>query len=296
MTPELDLQLALASINGTLHIPYVEYTVADFQVRGVQVPTRGVVVVKDEFMGDKRAILGMNVIWDCWEELFQRRRANSPHAKDFLIGKGWDDVFIDCQRIQAAVAREDWRGTARLAYRAPVTIPALSEVILWAKIPSRSCKAQQYAMLEPLAEEDSVDVARALITVNKGRFPIRVRNINAFPMTLNQFQRVANVSSVSPEYIRENRGVSLTDVSPGIVEVGFVDIDQELKEASSGKMEFPCIKGADLTEERQLQLDQLIQRWGYVFSNHEEDYGRTDVIQHCMPTGTADPIKDSILF
>jgi len=55
-------------------------------------------------MGDKRAIQGMNVIWDCREEFI--RRPNSPHANNIFEEKGWNDVFIDCQRIQAACTRE----------------------------------------------------------------------------------------------------------------------------------------------------------------------------------------------
>ena len=56
--------LRIRAVNG-LSIPYRGYIVTDFQVGGVQVPARGVVIVKDDFLGDKKAILGMNVIWDC---------------------------------------------------------------------------------------------------------------------------------------------------------------------------------------------------------------------------------------
>lgn len=47
----------------------------------------------------------MNVIWDCWEEL--SHRPNVPHVRNLSLGKGWEDVFIDCKHIQAASARKN---------------------------------------------------------------------------------------------------------------------------------------------------------------------------------------------
>lgn len=114
----------------------------------------------------------MNVIWDSWEEFFHRCRPNSPHATNIFEEKGWNDGYIDCQRIQAVFTWEKWESTARLAYRTAVTIPVQSEALLWAKIPSHTGKAQECALVEPLAEEDGVAVARALEMVKKEDFPL----------------------------------------------------------------------------------------------------------------------------
>ena len=174
--------LKLRAANG-LSIPYTGYIVADFQVGGVQVPARGVVVVRDAFIGDKKAILGMNVISDCWEELFNRQHPNSHQTNRTSLEKSWNEIFVDCQRVQAASTRENWQSTARLAYRSHITIPAQSEVLLWAKVPFHPYR-QQCALVEPLEGADGVEVARTLVTLKKGRFPIRVRNINPFPTVL----------------------------------------------------------------------------------------------------------------
>lgn len=37
-------------------------------------------------------------------------------------------------------------------------------------------------------------------------------------------------------------------------------------------------------QEEQGQLAALLQKWEKVFSTHEEDFGRTDAVKHCIPT------------
>ena len=135
-------------------------------------------------------------------------------------------------------------------------------------------------------------MARTLVTLKKGRFPIRVGTINPFPTVLHRFLKVANVSSVLLEQVRADREVSLTEVCPGVLEVGLVDVGEEVTEVKGGSTGPPSLKGACLTGEQQLQLDQLVQKWDHVFSKHEEDYGRTSVVKHRIPTGTAEPIKE----
>ena len=76
------------------------------------------------------------------------------------------------------------------------------------------------------------------------------------------------------------------------MEINLIDVGEELKEISDSETGFPCIQGFGLMEEQQLQLDQLTQKWRHVFSRHEEDYGRTDIIKHQIPTGTAEPVKE----
>lgn len=60
--------LALKAANG-LEIPYVGYAVVDIVVGGVMLPGLGVIVVRDDCMGTEFGLLGMNVIFQCWETL-----------------------------------------------------------------------------------------------------------------------------------------------------------------------------------------------------------------------------------
>lgn len=102
--------------------------------------------------------------------------------------------------------------------------------MLRAKVPSHPCR-RPCALVEPLEGVEGIEVARTLVTLKKGRFPIRVRNINPFPTVLHRFQKVANVCSVPPEQVMSDREVSLIEVRPGVLEVGFVDVGEEIKEA-----------------------------------------------------------------
>lgn len=67
-----DLHWLTLKAANDLHIPYVGHVVVDFVVGGVQVPAKGVGIVKDNCLGEDQGILGMNVIAQYWKELFQR--------------------------------------------------------------------------------------------------------------------------------------------------------------------------------------------------------------------------------
>lgn len=57
--------LKLKAANG-LRIPYVGYAMLDFQIGGIKIPDRGVLIVSDEIMGPEQGLLGMNVIGQVW--------------------------------------------------------------------------------------------------------------------------------------------------------------------------------------------------------------------------------------
>lgn len=56
--------LSLRAANG-LPLPYVRYALLDFKVSGVQVPSKGVLIVDDKYLPPSHAILEMNVIDHC---------------------------------------------------------------------------------------------------------------------------------------------------------------------------------------------------------------------------------------
>uniref|UniRef100_A0AAV2JL18 Uncharacterized protein n=1 Tax=Knipowitschia caucasica TaxID=637954 RepID=A0AAV2JL18_KNICA len=272
------------AVSKTTPVSSHGYMVADFEIHGVRVPARGIVVAKDECIGADKAILGMNVITDCWEELFTQYKASPKHSTPPL-SREWNTVFIDCQRIRAAANAEPWQATARLASRTPVTIPAQSEMTVWAKIPRPSSNQPGCALVEPLGEDGGVGVARALVTVRKARIPVRVRNVHPYALTLSRFQRLATVSAVDPDAVRDGKELSILNVGPGVVEVNLVDTaDPDKPEVNETTNALPLSKGDGLTDDEQRQLNELLRRWSHVFSIHEEDYGRTGAVKHRIPT------------
>lgn len=106
----------------------------------VWVPARGIVVVKDDIVGANKAILEMNVIADCWEELFNGKDSDFIRSRSPVFSKQWNSIFADCQRVHAAASNEKWQVTARLASRSTVTIPAQCETLVWTKIARNSSR------------------------------------------------------------------------------------------------------------------------------------------------------------
>lgn len=103
--------LTLQGTNG-LTIPYMGYVVVDFQVRGITVPGKGVVIVQDHCLGAHRALLSMNVISACWEELFRTQPSLTPRR---MGARELDAILADCQRIYASRAQWDHEDTGRVA-------------------------------------------------------------------------------------------------------------------------------------------------------------------------------------
>lgn len=281
--------LTLRGANG-LDIPYIGYLLLDFQVQGVRVPSRGVVVVRDNCLGTHRALLGMNVISDCWEQLFQQR--STPLATDT---KGWNQVFTDCHRIRTATAQQETVDTARVSCRYALTIPANGEALVWAKLPSRARCRNTWVLVEAHEECQGVEVARVLSKVHRGRVPVRVRNLLPYPVLLNRHHKLAKVTGVDATQVVDGPDIHLCEVSPGVVEVSVVQLGAEMETVGEGLPEhLSCesLQGDGLNSDQQQQLRQFLMRWQHVFSSHEEDYGCTDVVTHHIPTGEAPPIRE----
>uniref|UniRef100_A0AAV2KXY7 Uncharacterized protein n=1 Tax=Knipowitschia caucasica TaxID=637954 RepID=A0AAV2KXY7_KNICA len=78
---------------------------------------------------------------------------------------------------------------------------------------------------------------------------------------------------------------ALIEPVPG-ANIGGVGVARTLVEVSKLKTR------PDLSEVQQEELEALLQRWEKVFAVHDEDFGRTDLVQHRIPTGDAAPIRE----
>lgn len=52
------------------------------------------------------------------------------------------------------------------------------------------------------------------------------------------------------------------------------------------------LQGDGLTPDQQGEMTSLLQRWTKVFSSHDEDFGRTGVVKHQIPTSSAPPSRE----
>lgn len=105
----------------------------DFQVQGIRVPSQGAIVVHDNCLGTRQALLGMNVISDFWEQLFQQK--SSPLAMiEATYAKDWKQVFTDCHRIRTTTNQQDTIDTAWVSCRYALTIPTNGEALVFARL------------------------------------------------------------------------------------------------------------------------------------------------------------------
>lgn len=284
-----DLQwLTLKAANG-LQIPYTGYVILDFVIGGVRILNKGVVIVKDECMGSERGILGMNVISQCWKALFQ---GDHPGMTAFASISpedqgAWEKAFTKCRQIEEAPP-DGKVGVARLTKQDPVEVPAHTEMVLWAQVLETSKPTHSCVLVEGISDEEQWHVAKTLAIIKNGKVPIRIKNVNPFPIVVPQRRPLASVYQVFPSDVHGEKELVLHTDQPGMVEVDVQNV-QLLPEA-----EHPVfsLKGEGLTANEQQQMDQLLRKWSKVFAAHEEDYGRTDAVQHHIPTGVAPPSRE----
>lgn len=168
--------LTLKAVNG-LKLPYIGYAELDFQVGGVAVPQKGVVVVEDDHLQSDYGILGMNVITHCWEALFQNGHPGLSAFKSTVPqreGRAWERAFQVCQRVQVVGPMAGFQGTARLHPPGSVQIPPQTEMLLWAQVPQAMGHPNCCVVVEDLGgEAKEWRIGRAIVQLRAGKLPLR---------------------------------------------------------------------------------------------------------------------------
>lgn len=105
--------LALKAANG-LDIPYVGHLELDVQVLGRNIPGHGVLVVKDPLgVSQQEAVpglLGMNVIGECYRELFVQQGEVLFSSLDADQAKaGWGKALRHCHRLEVCPVTSEGR-------------------------------------------------------------------------------------------------------------------------------------------------------------------------------------------
>uniref|UniRef100_A0A3B1KBC2 Gypsy retrotransposon integrase-like protein 1 n=1 Tax=Astyanax mexicanus TaxID=7994 RepID=A0A3B1KBC2_ASTMX len=282
--------LTLKAANG-LEIPYVGYAVLNFEIAGVQIPERGVVIVRDE-CSSYPMIIGMNVLSACWNNLFQEQeqlRLKQHSHRDER--DTWRRTFASCQRIAAQVQRDGFVGNVWSASRCRVRVPPGSEIIVWGRVRAGNNGQEYCGLVEPMPDQDAVGVARTIAKVRHGRVPVRLCNVHPYDVFIGRFQKLGKLYEVQPADVHGQCDLKLSSSSEGVVEVSVI----ETVPVGTGGSTFEVSQlttHTDLTTSQQAVLSQLLHKWSSVFSQSEEDFGCTDAIQHCIPTGDALPSRE----
>ncbi|XP_041961507.1 uncharacterized protein LOC121719796 [Alosa sapidissima] len=283
--------LALKAANG-LNIPYVGYAVLDFQIGGIDVKGKGVVIVRDDCINTECGLLGMNVITDCWAGIFCGGHPGVTAFKSVFspaAEKVWDAAFAACQRTNVSVTCMELQGVARLPQQPPVVIPPSTEMMVWAQVPQAAGQPDCPVLIEDLENYGQEwRVARSVSWTQGGKVPLRICNPNPFPLELPQRRPLASVSQIDQQDILTQSRLVLRNAGPHVIEVDIRHVDQTPAD------DHPAMSlcGEGLNNDQQAQLKALLHRWSHVFAANDEDFGRTAVITHQIPTGTAPPIRE----
>ncbi|KAK1906831.1 MAM domain containing glycosylphosphatidylinositol anchor protein 1 [Dissostichus eleginoides] len=218
--------LTLKAANG-LHLPYIGYALLDFEINGVKVMGKGVVVVEDSYLQQECALLGMNVIGDCWQSIFQDGHQGEAAFRSTLpptASTAWGKAFVVCRRVGLAGSPTELQRVAKLPRQSTVLVPPETEMIIWTQVPQAVGTPDCCVMVENLQNDDQEwRVARTLSWVRSGRVPIRV----------------------DLQAVKTEEELVLTHTGPPAVEVeaGDREVDGQASPGSSSTLSSPRSRG-----------------------------------------------------
>lgn len=282
--------LTLKAANG-LSLPYVGYALLDFEVGGVAVPEKGVVVVEDKYLPPSYGILGMNVIQHCWEGLRQQGGHGFTLFKSTLpraAVDAWDRAFAACRRLEVEELRGPSLGVARLRAIAPLQLAPQTETAVWACVPEAPRASGESVLIEDCYHGGQEwCVGRAVTRLQNSQVLLRVCNPHPYPVALPPRRPLARVLRLGLDDVQAPNQLVLRQEADSVVEVDVRPVRNSFPTCLT-----PLLEEADgLTPPQTDQLRELLQRWQPVFAQSEEDYGCTSAVYHTIPTGEAAPIR-----
>lgn len=158
-------------------------------------------------------------------------------------------------------------------------------------IPARTVLRLECTSDKPLESEQYIiesDVKAALacrVCVTGQRAPIMsFVNLSDHKVTLYKDQRVGTAYEVAEIVVNDELETDVTVRTSQVTQ----DDEKDLPEHLRGLYKHSC---ANLDENQQVALKQLLYEYADVFSSHEFDIGSFIVIEHSIDTGDASPIK-----
>ncbi|XP_074036591.1 uncharacterized protein [Leptinotarsa decemlineata] len=165
----------------------------------------------------------------------------------------------------------------RILLAEDVCVPERAETILEARLDG-GASSGNVVMFEPKIQDEKVGrgiaLGKTLLRVDKV-VPVRIMNVNYFPVTLKKGTMLGPCSSIS-SVIRSVRSlVSQANNLPRELEK-LIDISSK-----------------DIPSTHRSKLRELVKRYQEIFGIGEGKGGRTNVVQHRIDTENARPIRQS---
>uniref|UniRef100_A0A8P4KCX1 Gypsy retrotransposon integrase-like protein 1 n=1 Tax=Dicentrarchus labrax TaxID=13489 RepID=A0A8P4KCX1_DICLA len=285
--------LQLTAANG-LSIPYVGYVELDVSVLGTVISKRGILVVKDPLgppsETDIPGVLGMNVIRECYAELFGQHASSLFDIPLLKETSAWKKALQECHEAQFRTSARA-SGVARVRGRHPVYIPG-GTVKLVAATCSQKCSPSLQALFEPFANPDALPagllVSPAMVTVHRGTAYIPVVNVGKIDVklyprcalgTLNQAQIVSLPAGISEVPMKpEGLGTTAT-------------MNSQVGQVSNTSDTLESLDLGNVPETEQAKIRSMLKKHQAVFSAFEGDLGCTNLIEHEIPLLDNVPVR-----
>lgn len=249
-------QLKWLSINAAnnLQIPYNGYFEADIQLGGIEIPGRGILVVK--VRREIPMLIGMNIL----ENLDQ-------------------DTFVNHFCLKAPPkSSQVVEGLVRIPRTAAVVVPAQSCKVVVASCPRQHSDVEEVAeAVEQLPK--GILVRPTLTKIHDGQIILPVINVTKDDIYLNPRMPLAKLQCVAS--IADDR-VSYESIN---VTVNNVMLHE--------KLELIVPHWPSLNPEQQIQAAEMFESYQDVFAVDDDDLGFTDMITHQIRLTDEKPVKQA---
>lgn len=292
--------LHLQAANG-LEIPYVGYVELAVEVLGSVMPKRGWLVVRDPpgpATLSTPGVLGMNIIKECYAELFSVHGPALFDSPTAFPHKIWKEAFKLCHQAQIETSRST--GLAKVRGHKAVYIPSGSVKFVASTCSQQFCAAPGFVLLEPPSATQQLPSGLlplpALLKVHNGTIYVPILNVNKSSATLHPRCPVgiltqAQIVSLPPGVTE--RVEPLFEVADGVGTSQGLTVPVYTQTASCQTV-LQQIEGLDLSLLPQLEQDMvkgLLKKHASVFSSSEGDLGCTTLLSHDIPLLDDRPVR-----
>ncbi len=189
-----------------------------------------------------------------------------------------DTLMIKGNKCQLTLAGK--MGCYRVSVSEPIDIPPRSEVIVEGHVNLPALRKHELGIVEPTEKSvwsDKGLVGKTLVHTND-TIPVRIMNLSSDAEKIYPGTHIANLSIVSK--VHDVKGKVPDKQTPGNIPSHLQDL---YGKATVGLSQKQCVEVATLLSKHKT-----------TFSESDSDLGRTGIIRHGIPTGTARPIKQPI--
>ncbi|XP_068115063.1 uncharacterized protein [Hyperolius riggenbachi] len=258
------------------------------QIEGVQLPKRGILIVKNKKVSAEPVILGMNILKDLNLQLF-----NYYHRDRLgVLPKSQPDRMVYQQLIKMGKAQQHVDGChgelglIRSPYSRVIRVPAQAERIFQLSVGTHQPTTGVTVIIEPEINRTGVLVARTMAVIKKGTLPVRIMNCNNEDVIVPAGTLIARVYPI--EVVSAgNKGNCFFESTQDSA----CTQDQE-RAVVERIIQAMALDGESFTYSQKAEIMYLIKTNLEVFSQGEMDLGCADQISHRINTENHMPIRE----